>query len=156
MNNCILRFLMTYFFVCYELCMKHCRGQWTSRNVCIIQCCCKYCHIFLCLPDCSVMSTMDPLLWITLLFMHKFLPLLLAHWRDIRQTCEPAAFLLSISNRNLAALNGYQKEGDTFNQCTSMVLHHIFARSKSKATQNTGAWHTNKRDGPPSVMTWWR
>ncbi|XP_063335540.1 V-set and transmembrane domain-containing protein 2B isoform X1 [Pelmatolapia mariae] len=29
--------------------------------------------------DCSVMSTMDPLLCITLLFMHKLLPLLLAH-----------------------------------------------------------------------------
>ncbi|XP_013876658.1 V-set and transmembrane domain-containing protein 2B [Austrofundulus limnaeus] len=29
--------------------------------------------------DCSMMSTMDPLLFITLLFLHKFLPLLLAH-----------------------------------------------------------------------------
>lgn len=82
-------------------------------------------------PGCGVMSTMDSLLCITLLFLHKILPYLLAHWGDFNQNhvdLQPSHFLYqkqtqqSVPTR-LARL--------TLNQC--LPLQQITAGSESNA-----------------------
>lgn len=102
----------------------------------------------------SVMSTMDPLLCFTLLFLHKLLPFLLAHWRDSNQNyvdLQRSHFLYQKKQTKQAEVSAQHGRKGHIKSIYAVATPHCKEWKQCNKGQRSGTEKTKKKDAP---QTW--